>query len=176
MRGSCRRPHRTHVTIHGGRDASHARATRSPVATVITASHDHSPLKAPLVPLVATFDALLGVVGSDIGRCLLITAQGHLPASLCWVKHDRLIVGATLGGSTNMLPKRSLCPPCCGLYAWCPGSILVLPWRAWQRTWASSHQHYHRNSLAWDEKSAGSDAASLIVDGIIPGLGLLVLA
>jgi hypothetical protein len=45
------------------------------------------------VPLVAAFDAVLGVVGGDIGRHLLVAARGHFPAHLCGAVHDRLIVG-----------------------------------------------------------------------------------
>jgi hypothetical protein len=39
------------------------------------------PLETLLAPLFATLDALLGVVGGDIGRLLLAAAQGHLPTS-----------------------------------------------------------------------------------------------
>jgi hypothetical protein len=60
------------------------------------AGHGHSPLKALLAPVVAAFDALLGKMGGDVGRCLLVAARGCLPAFLCGVKHDCLIAGVVL--------------------------------------------------------------------------------
>jgi hypothetical protein len=63
----CRWPHRTLVTAHGSRDAPHARAAYLPIMAVIVAGHGRSPLKALVVPFFAAFDALLGVVTSDIG-------------------------------------------------------------------------------------------------------------
>jgi hypothetical protein len=38
------------------------------------------PLTALLAPLFAAFDALLGAVGGDVGRCLHVTTWGHLTA------------------------------------------------------------------------------------------------
>jgi hypothetical protein len=55
------------------------------------------------VPLFAAFNALLGVVGSDIGWCLLLAAWGHLPASMGRAKHDRLIAGGVMGGDAVRL-------------------------------------------------------------------------
>jgi hypothetical protein len=78
---------------------SHARATYLPVVA------SSSPLKTLLAPLVAAFDALLGVVSDDVRLCLLVTARGHLPASLCRVKHYRIIAGGALGGDATWLHK-----------------------------------------------------------------------
>jgi hypothetical protein len=38
-------------------------------------------------------EALLSAADSDVGHCLLATAEGHLPASLGRAKHDHLIAG-----------------------------------------------------------------------------------
>jgi hypothetical protein len=50
----------------GSQDASQVRAAHFPVMAIITAGHGRGPLRALLVPLVAAFDALLGVVSGDI--------------------------------------------------------------------------------------------------------------
>jgi hypothetical protein len=70
----CQQPRRTLVAVHGGRDASHTGATHPPVMAVIVTGRGHSPLTALLVPLVATFDALLDAVHSDVGWRLLVAA------------------------------------------------------------------------------------------------------
>jgi hypothetical protein len=70
---------------------------------VITAGHGHNALKVLLAPLVATFNSLLGAVGSNVGRCLLVTAQGHLPAFLGRAKHDCLIASGALSGDATRL-------------------------------------------------------------------------
>jgi hypothetical protein len=75
---------------------------------IITAGHDCSPLKVLLATLIASIDALLGAVHGDIRRRLLVTARCRLPASLCRVKHDRLIVGGVLGGDAARLLKHVL--------------------------------------------------------------------
>jgi hypothetical protein len=75
-----------------------------------------------------------------------------------------------------MLLKRSLCPPFCGLCALCSTSALVLPWRAWWQTWGLSRRPCRLHSRAWDEKSVAGYGASLIVDGVIPDPGQLILA
>jgi hypothetical protein len=72
---------------------------------VIMAGRGCSPLKVLLAPLVATFDAYLGVVCGDIKRCLLVTARYLLPASLCRAKHGRLIDYGVLGGDTTHVLK-----------------------------------------------------------------------
>jgi hypothetical protein len=59
------------------------------------------------MPLVATFDAVLGVAGGVVGRCLLITAQGRLPACLCRAVHDCLVVGGVLGGDATWHLERA---------------------------------------------------------------------
>jgi hypothetical protein len=96
------------VAASGGRDASHTGAAHLLVVVVVMADHGHGPLKALLAPLVATFDALLGTVSGDIGQCLPIAAQGGLPASLCWVKHDRLVVDCALCGDAAQLLERAI--------------------------------------------------------------------
>jgi hypothetical protein len=87
------------LTASGSRDASHTGATRLPVLSVIVVGCGSGPLRALLEPLIAAFDSLLGVVSGDIRRHLLVMAQGHLPASLCWVKHDCLVASGALGGN-----------------------------------------------------------------------------
>jgi hypothetical protein len=74
---------------------------------VIADGCGHGPLKALLAPLAATFDALVGVVSGDVGRHLLATAWGRLPASLCRVKHDHLVTGGTLAGDVARLLDRA---------------------------------------------------------------------
>jgi hypothetical protein len=53
-------------------------------------------MKVLLVPLFATFDALLGAMGGDVGQCLPNTSLGR-------AKHDYLIVGGALGGEAAWL-------------------------------------------------------------------------
>jgi hypothetical protein len=76
-------PHRALITASGSQDASHTRATCVPVVVIIEAGRGRGPMKVLLVPLVAAFDAVLGIVSSDIERSLLVTARGGLPTSLC---------------------------------------------------------------------------------------------
>jgi hypothetical protein len=57
--------------------------------------------------LVAAFDALLGVVSGNIGWFLLAAARCCLLASLCRVKHARIVAGGALGGGTTQLLKRA---------------------------------------------------------------------
>jgi hypothetical protein len=46
-------------------------------------------------------------VSDDVGRHLLVTAQGHLPARLCGVEQDCLIASGVLGGDAARLLKRA---------------------------------------------------------------------
>jgi hypothetical protein len=82
---------------------SHAGATHLAIVALIMAGRGCSPLKALFVPLFAAFDALLGALGGDIRQCLLVAARGHLPASRCGAKRDRLIAGGALGGDAAQL-------------------------------------------------------------------------
>jgi hypothetical protein len=61
--------------------------------------------KALFAPLVAAFDALLGVVSGDVRRCLLIATWCCLPSSLCREKHGRLVAGGALGEVASWLIK-----------------------------------------------------------------------
>jgi hypothetical protein len=100
-----RRPHRTLALARAGQNASHAGAACPPAVAIVAAGHGHSLLKALLAPLVAAFDALLGAVCGDVGRCLLVAAWCCLTASLCRVKHDCLVAGGLLGGDATRLLK-----------------------------------------------------------------------
>jgi hypothetical protein len=82
-------------------------AARLPVVAIVAPSRGRSPLKVLFAPLVATFDALPGAVNGDIRRRFLVTAQCHLPASLCRVKHDLLIAGSALCGDATQLLKHA---------------------------------------------------------------------
>jgi hypothetical protein len=53
-------------------------------------------MKVLVVPLFATFDALLGAMGGDVGQCLPDTSLGR-------AKHDYLIAGGALGGDAAWL-------------------------------------------------------------------------
>jgi hypothetical protein len=53
--------------------------------------------------LFAAFDTLLGAVGSDVGQCVLVAAQGHLPASLGKAMHDCHVARGMLGGDAAWL-------------------------------------------------------------------------
>jgi hypothetical protein len=96
------------VDACGGCGAPHAGFARVPVAGVIMTGHGYSPLKTLLAPLVAAFDAFLGVVSGDVGRCPLIAARCRLPASWWRAKHDYLIAGGALDGGTAQLLKCAL--------------------------------------------------------------------
>jgi heme A synthase len=74
----CRWPHRMLVIARNCRATSHTRAARFPIMAAVTAGRGHSPLKALLAPLVATFDALLGkwaVMSDDASLSLLRVAS-----------------------------------------------------------------------------------------------------
>jgi hypothetical protein len=86
-----RRPRRAVVTACGSQDAPHTRATHL----------------ATFVPLVATFDALMGAVSGDVRRCLRVTTRCHLPASLCRAKHGLIIAVGVLGGDAARLLKHA---------------------------------------------------------------------
>jgi hypothetical protein len=83
----CQQPRRTLVAVHGGRDASHIGATHPPVMAVVVAGRGHSPLTTLLVPLVATFGALLVIrmqctVMSDGTSLLLLGVASLLPCAV----------------------------------------------------------------------------------------------
>jgi hypothetical protein len=129
----CGWPCQTPIAASGGQDVSHARAARHLVMAIIMAGRGHGPLRALLVPLVAALDTLLGIVSTDIERCLHVAARGGLPASLCWVKHDHLIDGGALGGDAARLLERApeevamsiLSRALCATFRWCARSFLA---------------------------------------------------
>jgi hypothetical protein len=96
-----RRPRWTLVAARGGRDTPRTGATCLPVMAVIVAGSGLSPFEALFVPLVATFDALLGVVSGDVKWCFLVAAQCRLPASQCRAKHGCHTTGGALGGNAT---------------------------------------------------------------------------
>jgi hypothetical protein len=55
------------------------------------------------VPLVATFDAVLGAISRDVRRCLLVATRGRFHARLCGVVHDSLVVGGVMCGDVVRL-------------------------------------------------------------------------
>jgi hypothetical protein len=77
-------PHLMLVVACDGRGEPHARTA-------------HHPLKALLVPLFATLDALPAAMGGHVGCLSLTAARGHLPASLGWTRHDCLVASGVLG-------------------------------------------------------------------------------
>jgi hypothetical protein len=91
-----------------GRDAPHTKATCLSVMASLAAGCGQSPFKALFAPLVATVYTLLGAVSSDVGRCLLVTAQCDLPASLCKAKYGRFMAIGVLGGDATRLLKHAL--------------------------------------------------------------------
>jgi hypothetical protein len=98
--------------MNGGREASHFGTARFPVAAIIvagpiTAGRGHGPWRALPAPVVVAFDALFGTMSGDVGRCLPVTAQGHLPAQLYGAEHDRLVAGGVLGGDAVRLLERA---------------------------------------------------------------------
>jgi hypothetical protein len=73
----------------------HIRAACLAVIT-IGRGRGHSPLKALLAPLFATFGAILGAVGGDVRRCLPVIAS----------RSPHLIDGGALGGDAARLIER----------------------------------------------------------------------
>jgi hypothetical protein len=126
----CGRPRMTFVIACGGRAVPHARATRLPIVAVIMASRGCGPLKALLEPLFAALDALLATVGGDIGQRNLTTTRNCLPASLGWMRHDRLVASGVLGGDvarclecvpeevSMLTPVRAPCSDCTPAPPW----------------------------------------------------------
>jgi hypothetical protein len=98
-----RRPRLTLVIACGSRGAPHAGAAH---LAIVVIGRGHGPLKALLAPLFATFAALLGAMGGDVGRRLPVATRGHLPASLGRAEHDHLIAGGVLGGDATWLLER----------------------------------------------------------------------
>jgi hypothetical protein len=74
-----RRPGLALATACGSQDVPHVRAACFLVVAVVAVSHYRIPLRMLLAPLLAALGALLGVMDGDVGWCLPITAQGHLP-------------------------------------------------------------------------------------------------
>jgi hypothetical protein len=70
----CRRPRLALATVHGCRDAPHARAVCFLVIVVIVVSHSHNPIRAPLMPLLATLGAPLGILDGGGGWCRIAAA------------------------------------------------------------------------------------------------------
>jgi hypothetical protein len=68
-----RQPCLTLVVASGGQGVPHAGATR------LTIGHGRGPLKALFAPLFVAFAALLGAIGDDVRRHVLVAARGHLP-------------------------------------------------------------------------------------------------
>jgi hypothetical protein len=66
------------VAVCGSQATPHVRAARLPVIVVIVADHSRGPLKVLLVLLFAALDTLHAVVGGDIRRRSISTAQDHL--------------------------------------------------------------------------------------------------
>jgi hypothetical protein len=64
---------------HGG-DALHVRTIRIFVI-VVKVSCGCDPLRAPLPPLLATLDVLLGALDGDVGWCRLAVAGDSLPTA-----------------------------------------------------------------------------------------------
>jgi hypothetical protein len=124
------------VTVCGSQVVPHAGATRLPVIVVIVVSCGRGPLKALHAPLFATLDALSTAMDGNVRRRSLAAARGHLPASLSWVKHDRLVASPVLGGDAvrhlecvpakvaMLAPERALCAAL-GLRAYAPLVSLV---------------------------------------------------
>jgi hypothetical protein len=98
-----RRPRLTLVAACSGRGMSHARVT---CLTVVDVSRSRDPLRVLLVPLFATFDALLGAVSGEVVQRFPVTMWGPLPASLGGAKHDHLVAGGAWGGDAVRLLKR----------------------------------------------------------------------
>jgi hypothetical protein len=97
----CRQPRLSLVAVCDGQGAFPARAA---CLTIIAIGH--GPLKALLAPLSAAFDALLGVMGGNVRRCLPVTSWGRIPASLGMAKYDLLVAGGALGGDAAWLLER----------------------------------------------------------------------
>jgi hypothetical protein len=103
----CRCPFPASDTACGSGGAPHTKAAHFPVVVIAMASrgHGHGPQGALLASLIAISDATLGAANCITGWCLLITAQGCLPACLCGAVHDRLIVDGMLGRNALRLSK-----------------------------------------------------------------------
>jgi hypothetical protein len=109
-------PCQTLVIVRDRRDASHVGAACLSVVAVIMVGC--GPLKALLAPLFATLDGCLGAMGGDVRWCLLVTARGHRPTSLCRVNHNRLVGGGVLGGDARRLLKCALEEVAMSVLAW----------------------------------------------------------
>jgi hypothetical protein len=59
------------------------------------------------VLLLTTSDVVFDIVSDIIGRCLLVTALGHLPAHLCEAVCGHPVVGGVLDGDTVRLLERA---------------------------------------------------------------------
>jgi hypothetical protein len=97
-----RRPRLVLVIVCSDRGEPHIRAA---YLTIVVVGNGRGPLKVLLAPLFTAIDALLGVLGGDVRRCVPDGARGHLPASLGRAKHDRLVASGVLCGDATRLLK-----------------------------------------------------------------------
>jgi hypothetical protein len=88
----------TLLTACSSQDVPHTGVAYLPIVAITVVGHSPGPLKALLAPLFASLDTFPATVGGDIGRRSLTTSQARLPASLGWMRHDRLIASGVLGG------------------------------------------------------------------------------
>jgi hypothetical protein len=83
----------------GSHDVLHAGATYFLIVATVIVGRSRNPLRMLFAPLLLT----LGVLDGDVGRCLLTTAQGRLPAAWGSMKFDHLIASGVLGGDAAQL-------------------------------------------------------------------------
>jgi hypothetical protein len=91
------------VAVCGSCSVPHVEPACFLTIVALVASRGHSPLRTLLAPLLATFDALLGVMGGNVGQDLLAATWGHLPAVWGQTKFNRLIAGGVVGGDVAKL-------------------------------------------------------------------------
>jgi hypothetical protein len=65
----CRLPRLTPATTRSSCNAPHVRVIGFLVAVVIIVGHGHNPLRAPLVPLLATHGTTLCILDDGIEQC-----------------------------------------------------------------------------------------------------------
>jgi hypothetical protein len=94
----CWRPCLALTTMRGGCNAPHVGVICLIIAIIVIVDHGLNPLRAPLMPLLATLGASLVILDFSIEWCHVAVAWSRLPT--VWDREELgcLLAGAVLGG------------------------------------------------------------------------------
>jgi hypothetical protein len=90
-------------TTTGGRNALHAGVVHLIVVVVVVVNCVCDPLRAPILPLLATLGVLLGALNGDVGWRCIAAAKDHCPPPRDKERFGYLLASGVLGGDTEQL-------------------------------------------------------------------------